>query len=75
MSLFLPWHRKVWPWLWEPGSQARMGASLVVMDLPILQDPSEMTLTHRNQKIQTTPAQAAYQPLAMHSPEEIGRAF
>ena len=57
MSLSLQWNRKVWPWLWEPGSQARMGASLVVMDLPILQNPSEKTLTHWNQKIQTTPPQ------------------
>ena len=55
MSLFLQWHRKARTRLWEPRSQARMGACSVIMDLPILHHPSEMTLTERNQKIQTTP--------------------
>ena len=68
MSLFLQWHRKAWPRLWEPRSQARMGARLVITDLPILHHPSEMTLTERNEKIQTTPPQAANQAFAM----EIG---
>jgi len=42
-----------------------MGASLVIIDLPILHSPSEMALTGRNQKIQTTPAQASDQSFAI----------
>lgn len=38
-----------------------MGACLVIMDLPILHYPFEMTLPQWNQEIQTTPPQAANQ--------------
>ena len=74
MSLFFEWHRKAWPRLWEPGAQARMGARLVIRDLPILHYPSEMTLTERNQEIQTTPPQAANQAFAIGIlPRRAGR--
>jgi hypothetical protein len=33
MPKFLQWHRKTWPRLWEPWSQARMRPALVVMSL------------------------------------------
>jgi len=65
MPVFLRWDRKAWPRLGEPGSQARMWTRLVIMDLPILHHPSQMTLTHRNQEIQTTPAQASDQAFAI----------
>jgi hypothetical protein len=65
MSLFLQWHRQAVSRLWEPRSQARMWARLVIIYLPILHHPSEMTLTQRNQEIQTTLPQAANQVFAI----------
>lgn len=42
-----------------------MGARLVIMDQPILRHLSEMTLTQRNQEIQTVPPEATDQSFAM----------
>jgi hypothetical protein len=61
----LQWGRKTPSGLRQAGSQARMWARSIIMDLPFLHDPSQMTLADGNQKIQTIPAQASNQPFAI----------
>jgi len=53
-------HRQTMGGLWEPWSQARMWACLVIVDLPIFHDPSKVTFTEPNLEIQTAPVQAAF---------------